>query len=82
MMNLGMITRFGVKESFLTWDTTSSPYGERQILCLQNVIEDRQMTGTVTLEPFQTMWAEDLDIKYIIFLIFAIKQFVASISFM
>jgi sucrose phosphorylase len=37
----------------------SSPSGDRQMLCLQNVTASRQFAGTYPLEPYQTLWVEN-----------------------
>jgi glucosylglycerate phosphorylase len=37
----------------------SSPMGDRQVLCLQNITSQKQSTGTYTLEPYQTLWLDN-----------------------
>jgi glucosylglycerate phosphorylase len=37
----------------------SSPTGSRQMLCLQNVTEQKQVAGKYALEPYQTLWLEE-----------------------
>jgi glycosidase len=34
----------------------SSPVGDQQVLCLQNVTAETQSSGNYTLEPYQTFW--------------------------
>jgi glucosylglycerate phosphorylase len=37
----------------------SSPSGSEQMLCLQNVTEQKQFAGKYALEPYQTLWLEN-----------------------
>lgn len=37
----------------------SSPGGDRQVLCLQNITSQQQSVGKHTLDPYQTLWLDD-----------------------
>ncbi len=37
----------------------SSPGGDRQVLCLQNITSQQQSAGKHTLDPYQTLWLDD-----------------------
>jgi glucosylglycerate phosphorylase len=37
----------------------SSPKGDRQVLCLQNVTSQKQSASPYTLNPYQTLWLEN-----------------------
>jgi sucrose phosphorylase len=41
----------------------SSPAGDRKFLCLQNVTAQTQSVATYTLEPYQTLWLDNPEMK-------------------